>query len=73
MTTLDLEVSPMQAPAPQRVRMFGIEIDRDYLTENAWAMLDALEAYLAGNLMGLVYAPEDGFYGSGLQLLHKIG
>ncbi|MBA3869835.1 MAG: hypothetical protein H0X30_11880 [Anaerolineae bacterium] len=24
-------------------------------------MLDALEAYLAGNLMGLEYAPEDGF------------
>ncbi len=54
-------------------QVIGIEIDRDYLTENAWAMLDALEAYLAGNLMGLVYAPEDGFYGSGLQLLHKIG
>lgn len=50
-----------------------IEIDREYLTEDAWAMLDALEAYLAGNLTGLVYAPDDGFYGSGLQLLHKIG
>jgi hypothetical protein len=50
-----------------------IEIDREYLSEDAWAMLDALEAYLAGNLMGLVYAPDDGLYGSGLQLLHKIG
>ncbi|MBA3873667.1 MAG: hypothetical protein H0X30_31425 [Anaerolineae bacterium] len=54
-------------------QVIGIEIDREYLSEEAWAMLDALEAYLAGNLMGLVYAPEDGFYGSGLELLHKIG
>ena len=50
-----------------------IEIDREYLSEDAWSMLDALESYLAGNLIGLVYAPDDGFYGSGLQLLHKIG
>ena len=54
-------------------QVITIEIDRDNLSEDAWGMLDALEAYLAGNLMGLVYAPEDGFYGSGLQLLHKIG
>ena len=53
-------------------QVIGIEIDRDYLSEEGWAMLDALEAYLAGNLMGLVYAPEDGFYGSGLELLYKI-
>ena len=33
MTTLDLEVSSMQAPAPQRVRMFGIEIDRVNMDE----------------------------------------
>ena len=53
-------------------QLMVIEIDREQLSEDAWAMLDALESYLAGNLLGLVYAPEDGFYGSGLQLLYKI-
>ena len=55
------------------VQLITIEIDRESLSEEAWSMLDALESYLAGNLTGLVYAPEDGFYGSGLELLHKIG
>jgi hypothetical protein len=54
-------------------QVFAIEINRESLSEDAWAMLDSLEAYLAGNLMGLVYAPEDGFYGSGLELLYKVG
>ena len=50
-----------------------IELDRENLSDEAWEMLDALEAYLAETLAGLVYAPDDGFYGSGLELLHKIG
>ena len=54
-------------------QLMVIEVDRESLSEEAWSMLDALESYLAGNLMGLVYAPEDGFYGSGLELLYKIG
>ena len=54
-------------------QILAIQIDREGLSEEAWAMLDSLEAYLAGNLMGLVYAPDDGFYGSGLELVYKIG
>jgi len=54
-------------------QLIVIDIDRESLSEEAWSMLDSLENYLAGNLMGLVYAPDDGFYGSGLELLHKIG
>jgi hypothetical protein len=50
-----------------------IELDRENLSDEAWEMLDALEAYLAEILAGLVYAPDDGFYGSGLELLYKIG
>jgi hypothetical protein len=50
-----------------------IELDRENLSDEAWEMLDALEAYIAETLAGLVYAPGDGFYGSGLELLYKIG
>jgi hypothetical protein len=50
-----------------------IQLDRENLSDEAWEMLDALEAYLAETLAGLVYAPDDGFYGSGLELLYKIG
>jgi hypothetical protein len=54
-------------------QVFVIELDRENLSDEAWEMLDALEAYLAETLAGLVYAPDDGFYGSGLELLYKIG
>ena len=54
-------------------QVFAIEINREDLSEEAWSMLDSLEAYLTGTLNGLVYAPDDGFYGSGLELLYKIG
>jgi hypothetical protein len=53
-------------------QLITIELDRDDLSEEAWAMLDALEAYLAETLGGLIYAPDDAFYGSGLELLYKI-
>ena len=72
MTAAELQPSLM-ATLTACNQVIIIEIDRESLSEDAWGMLDALESYLAGNLMGLVYAPDDGFYGSGLQLLHKIG
>ncbi len=50
-----------------------VELDRENLSDEAWEMLDSLEAYLAETLGGLVYAPDDGFYGNGLELLYKIG
>ncbi|MBI1280891.1 MAG: hypothetical protein GC179_22395 [Anaerolineaceae bacterium] len=50
-----------------------IELDRENLSDEAWEMLDALEAYLAETLGGLIYAPDDGFYGSSFELLYKIG
>lgn len=64
---------PLRDAVNNARQVFAIEIDREGLSEEAWAMLDSLEAYLAGNMMGLVYAPDDGFYGSGLELLYKIG
>ncbi len=54
-------------------QVIAIELDRDNLSDEAWEMLDSLEAYLAETLGGLIYAPDDGFYGSGLELLYKIG
>ena len=54
-------------------QLIVIELERDNLADEAWEMLDALEAYLAETLAGLIYAPDDGFYGSGVELLYKIG
>jgi hypothetical protein len=48
------------------------EIDRDTLTEDAWTMLDALEAHLMKQRAGLLYAYEDGFYDQELQPVASI-
>jgi hypothetical protein len=48
------------------------EIDRDTLTDDAWTMLDALEAHLMKRCTGLLYAYEDGFYNQQLQPVASI-
>jgi hypothetical protein len=48
------------------------EIDRDTLTEDAWTMLDALEAHLMKRRSGLLYAYEDGFYNQELKAVASI-
>jgi hypothetical protein len=54
-------------------QIIAIEIDHSGLTDAAWEMLDCLEAYLAKELSGIVYAPDDGFYDENLQPIYKLG
>lgn len=53
-------------------QVIAIEIDPVGLTDDGWAMLDSLEAYLASRLFGIIYAPDDGFYDPKLQPLYKL-
>lgn len=45
----------------------AIEINPTSLTEEAWEMLDSIEAYLAEKYQGVVYVPDDGFFDEALQ------
>ncbi len=53
-------------------QVIAIEIDPVGLTDDVWAMLDCLEAYLAARLSGIIYAPDDGFYDPKLKPLYKL-
>lgn len=53
-------------------QVIALEIDPVGLTDDGWAMLDCLEAYLASRLSGVIYAPDDGFYDRHLQPLYKL-
>ncbi len=54
-------------------QVIATEIDYSGLTDAAWELLDCLEAYLAKELSGIVYAPEDGFYDENLQPIFNLG
>jgi hypothetical protein len=43
-------------------QVIAIEIDQLHLTDDAWEMVDILEAFLARELDGIIYAPDDGFF-----------
>ena len=45
----------------------AIEINPTTTTEEAWEMLDNIEAYLAGKYDGIIYVPDDGFFNASLQ------
>jgi hypothetical protein len=49
-----------------------LQLDREDITENAWAMLDCLENHLIKNRKGVLYAYGDGFYGPGLKLIASL-
>ncbi len=53
-------------------QIVAIEVDRDHLTEEAWRFCDCLEAFIASELKGIVFAPEDGFYDKRLQLMQRV-
>jgi|SRR6187399_414287 len=52
---------------PSMRQILRLVVDRETLTEEAWEMLDCLEAYLASKYSGLVYAPGDGLFDAKLQ------
>lgn len=45
----------------------AIEINPTSLTEEAWEMLDSIEAYIATKYEGIIYVPDDGFFNASLQ------
>jgi len=48
--------------------MVEIQVDRTTMDQNAWAMLDALEADLMRSNNGLLYVYDEGIYGPDLKL-----
>lgn len=48
----------------------AIEINPTSLTEEAWEMLDSIEAYLAKKYQGVIYVPDDGFFDESLQRIN---
>ena len=54
-------------------RVISLHVDRGQLSDEAWFMLDSLEAELARTCDGVVYAPDDGFYDKDLHLIARIG
>lgn len=54
------------------LQVIALEIDPAGLTDDGWAMLDCLEAYLASRLSGIIYAPDDGFCNRHLQPVYKL-
>lgn len=52
--------------------VYAFEVDTSNLTDDAWAMLDALEAFVARECDGLVYAPGDGLFDAALHRLCSL-
>ena len=46
--------------------IYAFEVNETSLTDDAWSMLDAIEAHLARKCDGVVYAPGDGFFDANL-------
>jgi hypothetical protein len=49
-----------------------IQVDRTAMDQNAWAMLDALEADLMRSNNGLLYVYDEGIYGPDLRLWPEV-
>jgi hypothetical protein len=52
--------------------MVEIQADRTTMDQNAWAMLDALEADLMRSNNGLLYVYDEGIYGPDLKLWPEV-
>jgi hypothetical protein len=57
----------------QSVQIFAIEADPASLTDAAWEMVDALEAYLARSLDGLIYVAGEAAYDAAFKKLVSLG
>lgn len=53
-------------------QVIAIELSAGDLPDDAWMMIDALQAFLAQTLDGIIYAPDDGIYDEKLQRIHNI-
>ena len=52
--------------------MVEVQVDRTTMDQNAWAMLDALEADLMRSNNGLLYVYDEGIYGPDLKLWPEV-
>ena len=52
--------------------MVEVQVDRTTMDQNAWAMLDALEADLMRSNNGLLYVDDEGIYGPDLKLWPEV-
>lgn len=52
--------------------IYAFEVNESSLTDDAWNMLDALEAHLARTCDGIVYSPGDGFLDADLKLVAAL-
>lgn len=52
--------------------MFSFEIEREQISDDAWAMLDNLEAYISKKSDGIIYDNLTGFYDKNLKRFHKL-
>ncbi len=53
-------------------QVMTIEVERAELTPEAWFMLDSVEAFVARECDGIVFAEDDGFYDQKLQPIVKL-
>jgi hypothetical protein len=53
-------------------QIIAIEYKSESLTDDAWAMMDSVEAYLAQRLDGIIFVSGEGLYDKKLQLIYKL-
>jgi hypothetical protein len=56
----------------QTAQMLVIEMNREQISEEAWTMLDAIEARLAKKYDGIVYTQEGAFFDASLKRFYKL-
>jgi hypothetical protein len=65
------KMAPFQQETLSRLRatvqVISIEVDRQTASGDCWEMVDAVAAFLASTLDGIVYAPDEGFFDKNLQ------
>jgi hypothetical protein len=67
--TTEREKADLRQRVESACQIICLQLDREDITEHAWAMLDCLENHLIKNRKGVLYAYKDGFYGPGLKLI----
>jgi hypothetical protein len=53
-------------------QVVSLEINRETVSDDGWEMLDALEAFVAERIDGIVYAPDGGFFDKNLRPLYRL-
>jgi hypothetical protein len=70
--TTDRKKAALRQRIESARQIICLQLDREDITEDAWAMLDCLENHLIKNRKGVLYACGDGFYGPGPKLIASL-